>query len=144
MISGIRAGLKDSPKSRRTPWLDPRSYPASAGMFVRSGIRSPRGAGARAAIMATDREIFLGLVDEHGAAVLALLRRLCGRGHDAEDLFQEVAVRVWRNLGSRPRLRNPRGWLMTIAYRAFLDHEARAPKHAPLSADEELPERGGR
>jgi RNA polymerase sigma-70 factor (ECF subfamily) len=94
--------------------------------------------------MAADREIFLALVDEHGAAVLALLRRLCGRGHDAEDLFQDVALRVWRNLGSRPRLRNPRGWLMTIAYRVFLDHEAQTPKLGPLSDDEELPQRGGR
>ena len=80
--------------------------------------------------MATDRETFLGLVDEHGAAVLALLRRLCGRGHDAEDLFQDVAIRVWRNLGSRPTLRNPRGWLMTIAYRVYLDHQAQMPRLA--------------
>jgi len=94
--------------------------------------------------MATDREIFLGLVDEHGAAVLTLLRRLCGRGHDAEDLFQDVAVRVWRNLGSRPTLRNPRGWLMTIAYRVFLDHQTQTPKLALLSDDEPPPARGGR
>ncbi len=81
--------------------------------------------------MATDREIFLGLVDEHGAAVMALLRRLCGRGQDAEDLFQDVAIRVWRNLGSRPMLRNPRGWLMTIAYRVYLDHRAANAKIRP-------------
>jgi RNA polymerase sigma-70 factor (ECF subfamily) len=93
--------------------------------------------------MATDREIFLGLVDEHGAAVLALLRRLCNRGYDAEDLFQDVAVRVWRNLGSRPTLRNPRGWLMTIAYRVYLDHQAQTPRLAPLSDNEALPSRGG-
>jgi RNA polymerase sigma-70 factor (ECF subfamily) len=95
--------------------------------------------------MATDREIFLGLVGEHGANVLALLRRLCGgRANDAEDLFQEVAVRVWRNLGSRPILRNPRGWLMTIAYRVFLDHQARLPVLAPLADDDALPARAGR
>ena len=101
--------------------------------------------GARPAIMATDRDIFLGLVDEHGAAVLALLRRLCGRGHDAEDLFQDVAVRVWRNLGSRPTIRNPRGWLMTIAYRVYLDHQARTPKLVLLlQTMRRLPARGGR
>jgi len=94
--------------------------------------------------MATDRDVFLGLVDEHGAGVLALLRRLCGRAHDAEDLFQDVAVRVWRNLASRPRLRNPRAWLMTIAYRVYLDHRVQTPKFAPLSDDEVLPARGGR
>jgi RNA polymerase sigma-70 factor (ECF subfamily) len=94
--------------------------------------------------MSADRETFLALVDEHGAAVLALLRRLCGHGHDAEDLFQDVAVRVWRNLRSRPTLRNPRGWLMTIAYRVYLDHQAKAPRLAPISGEDELPARGGR
>jgi RNA polymerase sigma-70 factor, ECF subfamily len=94
--------------------------------------------------MATDREIFLGLVDDHGAVILALLRRLSGRGHDAEDLFQDVAVRVWRNLSSRPALRNPRGWLMTIAYRVYLDHQAQTPKLVPLLDEEALPARGGR
>jgi RNA polymerase sigma-70 factor (ECF subfamily) len=93
--------------------------------------------------VATDREVFLELVDQHGAMVLALLRRLCGRSHDAEDLFQDVAVRVWRNLHSRPRLRNPRGWLATIAYRVYLDHQARAFRPVSL-LDDEVPARGGR
>ncbi len=77
--------------------------------------------------MATDRETFLDLVDRHGAGAMGLLRRLCGNGHDAEDVFQDVAVRVWKHLGGRPRLRNDRAWLMTIAYRAYLDHQARRP-----------------
>lgn len=86
--------------------------------------------------MATDRDGFLGLVDEHGAAALAMLRRLCGNPHDADDAFQEVAVRVWRSLDARPRLRSPRAWLMTIAYRAFLDQRARRRAHVPLLGDE--------
>jgi RNA polymerase sigma-70 factor, ECF subfamily len=93
--------------------------------------------------MASDQEIFRELVDQHGPSVLALLRRLCGRTHDVDDLFQDVAVRVWRNLRNRPRLRNARGWLMTIAYRVFLDHQARSPRLDPLF-DEDLPARGGR
>jgi RNA polymerase sigma-70 factor (ECF subfamily) len=68
---------------------------------------------------------FLALLDDHGPVVLALLRRLCRNAHDAEDAFQETAVRVWRGLGNRPALRNPRGWLLTIAYRAYLDQAAR-------------------
>jgi hypothetical protein len=58
--------------------------------------------------MATDRETFLALVDRHGAVALGMLRRLCGNGHDAEDVFQDVAVRVWKHLGERPRLRDDR------------------------------------
>lgn len=87
--------------------------------------------------MDTERQLFLELVDRHGATVLAMLRRLCGNPHDADDVFQEVAARVWRNLGSRPRLRSPRAWLMTVAYRQFLDHRARWPVHASLSGRDE-------
>jgi RNA polymerase sigma-70 factor (ECF subfamily) len=81
--------------------------------------------------MATDRETFLALVDRHGAGALGMLRRLCGNGHDAEDVFQDVAIRVWKHLGERPRLRDDRAWLLTIAYRAYLDHQARRPP-APM------------
>lgn len=77
----------------------------------------------------------MALVDAHGAELFAFLRRLCGNPHDAEDLFQETSVRVWRHLDEVPRLRNPRGWLMTIAYRAFLDLRSRR-----ASSRSELPE----
>ena len=94
--------------------------------------------------MATDRETFLELVDRHGAVALGLLRRLCGNGHDAEDVFQDVAVRVWKHLGERPRLRDDRAWLMTIAYRAYLDHQARRPPaNVPLFDDDEALSRAG-
>ena len=109
--------------------------------------RSDNGLDWRFADMVLDHQnkdmlIFEGLVDEHGAVALAVLRRLCGNPHDA-DLFQEVAVRVWRNLRSRPRLRNPRGWLLTIAYRAFLDHRARRPRLASLDEGDEAFARPG-
>ena len=65
-----------------------------------------------------------------------MLRRLCGNVHDADDVFQEVAARVWRTMPSRPRLRSPRAWLLTVAYRQFLDHKARWPVHASLADDE--------
>jgi RNA polymerase sigma-70 factor (ECF subfamily) len=88
--------------------------------------------------MATDRETFLSLLDRHGSKALGMLRRLCGNGHDAEDVFQDVAVRVWKHLGERPRLHDDRAWLMTIAYRAYLDHQARRPPlHVSLFDDDE-------
>ena len=94
--------------------------------------------------MATDRETFLDLVDRHGAGAMGLLRRLCGNGHDAEDVFQDVAVRVWKHLGEQPRLRDDRAWLMTIAYRAYLDHQARRPPaNVPLFDDDEALSRAG-
>jgi RNA polymerase sigma-70 factor (ECF subfamily) len=89
-----------------------------------------------------DRETFTGMVDEHGAAVLAMLRRLCGNPHDADDLFQDVAVRVWRHLGSRPIVRNPRAWLLTIAYRVYIDRQADRPRYAALGDNDEALARG--
>jgi RNA polymerase sigma-70 factor (ECF subfamily) len=73
-------------------------------------------------------QLFEQLLDEHGAAVLGTIRRLCGHVHDAEDVFQDTAARVWRHLQSQPVLRNPRAWLMAVAYRAFCDARARRPK----------------
>jgi RNA polymerase sigma-70 factor, ECF subfamily len=84
-----------------------------------------------------ERVAFQALVNEHGAPTLALLRRLCGNPHDADDLFQEVAVRVWRNRKARPILRNARGWILTIAYRAFLDHRSSQQGFASLDDDDQ-------
>lgn len=68
-----------------------------------------------------ERDKFMCLFDEHGAALMALIRRLCGNAHDADDLFQETATKVWQKMETYPQLNNPRAWLMTIGYRAFLD-----------------------
>jgi RNA polymerase sigma-70 factor, ECF subfamily len=64
---------------------------------------------------------FLELLDAHGATLMAMLRHLCRNRFDADDVFQETALRVWRNMPNRPVLRNPRAWLMTIGYRAFIN-----------------------
>jgi RNA polymerase sigma-70 factor, ECF subfamily len=75
---------------------------------------------------------YLRLLDTHGDSLMAMLRRLSRNSHDAEDVFQETAVRVWRAWPNRPMLRNPRAWIMTIGYRSFLDFQARRRKHEPL------------
>ncbi|MBN1420500.1 MAG: RNA polymerase sigma factor [Planctomycetes bacterium] len=88
-----------------------------------------------------DERAFLGLLEAHGGAILAAIRHLCGNPDDADDVFQETAIRVWRALRARPRLRSPRGWLMTIAYRSFLDHRARRdPRHAPDDRPDDRPD----
>ena len=62
-----------------------------------------------------------------------MLRRLCGNHGDAEDVFQETAIRVWRHFGRRPLLRSPPdGWLMTIGYRVFLDRPHGRRQHETL------------
>jgi RNA polymerase sigma-70 factor (ECF subfamily) len=73
----------------------------------------------------SQQDEFAALLDDFGPSILALLRRLCGNRHDADDLFQDTAVRVWKRLNDRPSLRNRRAWLTTIAYHVFLDHRGR-------------------
>ena len=96
-------------------------------MFLENRDRS-----RRVSDSALQRE-FLDLFDLHGATLMAMLRHLCGNHHDADDVFQATALRVWRSLPSRPMLRNPKAWVMTIGYRAFLDSRGRQERHEGLS-----------
>ncbi|MGA8456321.1 MAG: RNA polymerase sigma factor SigE [Streptosporangiaceae bacterium] len=60
------------------------------------------------------------VVREHSARVYRLAYRLTGNSHDAEDLTQEVFVRVFRSLSSY----TPgtfEGWLHRITTNLFLD-----------------------
>ena len=77
-----------------------------------------------------EEEQFTALVDQHGSAILALLRRLCRNSPDADDAFQETAIRVWRGLAQCPPLTNARSWLLTIAFRAFVDLQARRQRNS--------------
>ena len=79
------------------------------------------------------KDRFLDYLESHGPALVGLLRRLCrGRSCDVDDLFQETAMRIWRHFSDRPILRNPRAWILTIGYRAFLDHLQHNPFHEPM------------
>ena len=60
------------------------------------------------------------IVEDHSARVFRLAYRLTGNAHDAEDLTQEVFVRVFRSLPSY----TPgtfEGWLHRITTNLFLD-----------------------
>lgn len=64
------------------------------------------------------------VVNEHSARVYRLAYRLTGNRHDAEDLTQEVFVRVFRSLNSY----TPgtfEGWLHRITTNLFLDQVRR-------------------
>lgn len=64
------------------------------------------------------------IVDQHSARVFRLAMRLTGNRHDAEDLTQEVFVRVFRSLHTY----SPgtfEGWLHRITTNLFLDQARR-------------------
>ena len=67
------------------------------------------------------------IVAQHSARVYRLAYRLTGSPHDAEDLTQEVFVRVFRSLSSY----TPgtfEGWLHRITTNLFLDQARRKAK----------------
>ncbi|MFC5182816.1 RNA polymerase sigma factor SigE [Actinomadura harenae] len=64
------------------------------------------------------------IVDQHSTRVFRLAYRLTGNRHDAEDLTQDVFVRVFRSLSSY----TPgtfEGWLHRITTNLFLDRARR-------------------
>jgi RNA polymerase sigma factor (sigma-70 family) len=67
------------------------------------------------------------IVRDHGARVYRLAYRLTGNSHDAEDLTQDVFVRVFRSLHTfQPGTFE--GWLHRITTNLFLDSARRKQK----------------
>lgn len=87
---------------------------------VEASVEAERPAEAAAWTPPTWEEV----VQEHSARVYRLAYRLTGNRHDAEDLTQEVFVRVFRSLSSY----TPgtfEGWLHRITTNLFLDQVRR-------------------
>ena len=69
---------------------------------------------------ALDESSWEQIVSDHFARVYRLAYRLTGNGHDAEDLTQEVFVRVFRSLHTYTP-GTMEGWLHRITTNLFLD-----------------------
>lgn len=75
------------------------------------------------AAAAGDRDAFERLVRQHERSVVGLARTVGGPAIDAEDVAQEVFVRVWRSL---PRFRGEssfRTWLYRITLNVIRTHQ---------------------
>ena len=64
---------------------------------------------------------FEALVTEHLDTLYRVAYRLTGSKADAEDLVQDVCLRALPRLDEIARLEQPRGWLLRVMYRAFID-----------------------
>jgi RNA polymerase sigma factor (sigma-70 family) len=64
---------------------------------------------------------FAALVEPHYETLYRVAYRLTRSGHDAEDLAQEVCVRAYTRLDELELLEQPRGWLLRVLYRLFVD-----------------------
>ena len=117
--------------------LDARDVPAES---VAAGAAE----GAPGAAAAWTPPSWDEIVREHSARVYRLAYRLTGNQHDAEDLTQEVFVRVFRSLSSY----TPgtfEGWLHRITTNLFLDQARRKQRirfdGLPDDASDRLPGR---
>jgi RNA polymerase sigma-70 factor (ECF subfamily) len=70
-----------------------------------------------------DRQAFRHLYEATAPRLLGVIARLVGRGALAEDLLQDVYVRIWKAAGQyRPGAGAPMAWLAATARYRAIDH----------------------
>ena len=69
----------------------------------------------------SEQERFAALIQRHYQVLYRSAYRLTRSEEDAEDLVQEVCVRAYPRLEEVERLEHPRGWLLRVLYRLFVD-----------------------
>jgi len=94
-------------------------------------------------------EAFAALYDRHSRSAYSLAYRMMGERQSAEDLVQDVFLKVWRNSGSyRAERGSVRTWILSIVHNRGVDHlrstasrrrtqdkvEAESPKSQPSEA----------
>ena len=79
-----------------------------------------------AAMVAGEAAALAALYDRHSRVVFALIVRIMGNRETAEDLVQEVFLRVWQQAASFDETRRTlRSWLCTIAHNLSLNEVRR-------------------
>ncbi len=69
-----------------------------------------------------DAEAFAALYDRHGRAAYSLAYRMMGEKQAAEDLVQDVFLKVWRLTGSyRAERGSVRTWILSIVHNRGID-----------------------
>ena len=75
-----------------------------------------------AAFKAGDIEALGSLIERHKAALYGYLLRLTGSQAAAEDIFQEVFLKLVKNPSAYGEREKFRAWLFTVARNAAMDH----------------------
>ncbi|WP_099826731.1 sigma-70 family RNA polymerase sigma factor [Oceaniglobus indicus] len=91
-----------------------------------------------------DRQAFMSLYDLTSAKLFGVCLRVLRDRAEAEDVLQDVFVKVWRNAGRYTANGfSPMTWLITIARNGAIDRlRARKAKAENLDAVAELPDHG--
>jgi RNA polymerase sigma-70 factor (ECF subfamily) len=79
------------------------------------------------------------VVTSHGRRVFNLSYRYTNRKEEAEDLTQEILIRVYQNLKSyRPEEGSFQGWVLRIARNLIIDQYRKNRRYPQTSGGEEL------
>jgi RNA polymerase sigma-70 factor (ECF subfamily) len=87
-----------------------------------------------------ESERFATLIRQHYDMLYRAGYRLTRSTVDAEDLVQEVCLRAYPRLGEIEKLEQPRGWLLRVLYRLFIDQRRRYDRShvRPIDENEEF------
>lgn len=80
---------------------------------------------------AGDHSAFHRLVERHRSMVYRVAYQFSGNHHDAEDIAQEVFIKVYRSLGRFRQDAQLTSWMYRIVMNACIDHRRR---HSPAGA----------
>ncbi len=75
--------------------------------------------------VAGDRAGFSALISRHYDMIFRVAWKWCGNREDAEDIAQEVCIRLARTLGSYSRQSRFSTWLYRVVLNAVKDHQRR-------------------
>lgn len=78
-----------------------------------------------------DHAAFQALVERHRSMVYRVAYQFAGNHHDAEDIAQEVFIKVYRSLGRFRQDAQLSSWMYRIVMNACIDHRRR---HSPAGA----------
>ena len=98
-------------------------------------------AGLVARAAAGDASAFQHLVEQHRVMVYRMAYQFAGNHHDAEDIAQEVFIKVYRSLDRFRHDAQLSSWLYRIVMNACIDHRRRAPAAGVRDRGAELDER---
>jgi RNA polymerase sigma-70 factor, ECF subfamily len=84
-----------------------------------------------------DPSAFQALVERHRAMVYRIAFQFAGNHHDAEDIAQDVFIKVFRSLDSFRHDAQLSSWLYRIAMNACIDHRRRHLPAAGLSCGDD-------
>jgi RNA polymerase sigma-70 factor (ECF subfamily) len=82
-----------------------------------------------------DRAAFDALVERHRGMVYRVAFQFAGNHHDADDIAQDVFLKVYRSLDRFRHDAQFTSWLYRIAMNACIDHRRR--QHPPAVSDEQ-------